>query len=321
MLLSALKKNQGLSDWAKWVRDDPRQAPRETREFLERCFANIAPSNGKQLIQRIGSDGKENIDAALHELVAHELFRRLQFKPEFQPNWFTPLTPDMVVKIGNQQFIVDVFVTHNPARTITPLPVKGLVDEGKFIYTVDRGDRAKKIWDTVLDKYHKYSQTGKPMILIVFLGDHWVGMHNVQAALYGASAEDAWLADHFPHAITDFRQKLASMHMEPPPGGAMLPDENGQPACPRLSAVLACDWFDTLNRSCPGKRLHCLVLHHWKPDFKIPTGRFGRFGEVSWSSNVSGCYDLEHTASQRTVARFDGPDDLEFRDYDASDPW
>lgn len=321
MLLSALKKNEGLSDWAKWVRDDPEQAPREIREFLERCFARIPANKGKQLIQRIKSDGEENVDAALYELVAHELFWRLHLKPEFQPNCFTPLTPDMAVQIGNQQFIVNVFVTHNPARTVAPFPVKGLGNQIKFVYTVDRGDRAKKIRDTVLDKYHKYLPTGKPMILVVFLGDHWVQMHDVQDALYGAPIGDEWLRDNFPHTITDFRQELASKHMKTPPGGAMLPDENGQPGCPRLSAVLACDWFDTLSRICPGKRLHCLVLHHWNPDFKIPPGRFGRFGEVTWSSKMSGCYDLQSTASNRTVARFDGADDLEFRDYDTSNPW
>lgn len=320
MLLSALKKNQELSGWAKWVRDDTGQAARETREFVERCLANIAPNNRKQLIQRIGSDGKENVDALLYELVAHELLRRLELKPEFHPNSFAPLTPDMVVKIGDQQFIVDVFVTHNPARTITPL-AEGLGDVIKFVYTVDRGDRAKKIRDTLAEKYHKYFPTGKPMIFVVFLGDHWVEMQDVQTALYGASLEDGWLRDGFPHAITDFRQELASRQIERPPDGAMLPDESGRPGCPLLSAVLACNWFDTLNRSRPGKRLQCLVLHHWNPDFKIAIGQFCGFGQIAWSSKVSGCYNWERTASELTVAKFDSADGFEFRDYDESHPW
>jgi len=319
MLLTGLKKNQRLSSWVKWVRDDSKQPARETREFLERCFANIAPNQGKRFIQRIGSDGKENVHAALYELVAHELFRRLHLKPEFHPNSFAPLTPDMAVKIENQQFIVDVFVAHNSARTITPFPVKGLGNE--ITYTVDCGDRAKKIRDTVVSKCHKYLQTEKPLIFVVFLGDHWVEMRDVQIAVYGASTEDAWLREDFPHGITDFRQKLVSMQVERQPDGAMLPDENGQPGCPRLSAVVACEWFDTLSRSSPGKRLRCLVLHHWNPDFKISTGRFGGFGEVSWSSNASSCFALHSTASQRTVARFDGENNFVFRDYDAGDPW
>jgi len=321
MLLSAMQKNPGLSSWAKWVRDDARRAAREIRDFLETCFVNIAQNKHKRLLQRIAVGDENEVDAALHELVAHELLRRLHFEPEFQPDLGTSLTPDMVVKITNQQFIVDVYLPHNPSRTIRPLPVRGLGVESESVYTVDRGERAKKICDAVLGKCRRYSPTGKPMILVVFLGDHFVDMDDVQSALYGASLEDAWLRDDFPHAITDFRQELVSKHIDPPPGGAMLPDDHGHPGCPRLSAVLACDWFDTLNRSRPGKRLHCLVVHHWDPDVPIPTGQFGEFAEIAWSSKAAGCYGWALTGSPRTVTRFEGADEFEFRDYDPSNPW
>ena len=212
-----------------------------------------------------------------------------------------------------------------PTRTLTVTYIiwerEDPSDGNGVTYTVDQGDRAKKIWETVIDKYHKYSPSGMPIILVVFLGDHWVGMYDAQTAIYGASLHDGWLKDQFPHGLCDFRREIASTHMNPPPGGAMLPDESGWPGCPRLSTVLACDWFDTLNRCHPGKRLHCQVLHHWRPDLPVPPGQFGEFGEVTWSADSSGYYRWQVKGSLQTVAAFEGSDGLKFREYDWRDPW
>jgi hypothetical protein len=37
----------------------------------------------------------------------------------------------------------------------------------------------------------------------------------------------------------------------------------------KLSAVIACDWFDTLARSSPGRTPGCVVYHRWKPDIAL----------------------------------------------------
>lgn len=325
MLLGALRQNKKLSDWAKWVRDNPKSAARETRDFLERCLANIPKNKQGTFLHRIRSADVNVADSLLHELVAHELLRRLGLEPQFGPKLDDRLTPDMMVKIANQQFIVDVFLTRNPSRTIQPLcrifpgTAKELQDLG--VYTVDSGDRAKKIRDSLLEKYRKYAQTGAPLILIVFLGDHHMQMPDVETALYGEPLTSTWLSEGFPNSITKFRRELVDRTADNPPGGTMLPDEAGQCGCPKLSAVLACDWFDTLDRGHPGKRMRCLILHHWKPDVPIPAGMFGGFAEVTWTLGSSGTYRHNLTKSLNTVAKFRGTNGLVFRKYTASEPW
>jgi len=317
-----LRRNEKLSGWPKWVLDSPNPAAVETREFLETCFANIREEKRARLLERLRSGDTDNVDASLRELVAHELFRRLHLEPEFEPKVGAGLTPDMMAKVADHECIVDVFLTRNPSRTIKKTLPGSLLDLPKDSqYTVDAGERAKKVRDTILEKHQKYSATGKPMILVVFLGDHWVEMGDVQRALYGASLADAWLRDDFPNGMANFRKEVVSMHREPPAGGAMLPDDRGQPGCPSLSAVIACDWFYTLNRSRPGKRLSCLVLHHWKPHVPIPAGHFGQFPEVAWSPERSGSYMYTIRNSLCTVAKFTGADEVEFAAYSGDNPW
>lgn len=321
MLLDTLREKAKLSEWAKWAAGNPNSAARETRDFLEVCFANVAKNRQNKLLQSIRLADEDTTDSILHELVAHELLRRLRFEPDFGPKLSTSLTPDMMATVTNQRFIVDVFLTRNPSRTIRPFPCR-LRGHPEFEYTVDSGDRAKKIRDRIMEKHQKYSRTGKPMILVVFLGDHWMSMRDVQRALYGASLGDEWLHEPFPNAIIKFRRDLVDANIAaPPPDGAMLPDDHGRPGCPKLSALLACDWFDTLNRSQPGKRLSCSVLHHWSPDVPIPAGAFGQFPEVAWTLKSSGTYEYNIVKSLDTVARFTGADELEFRGYSGSEPW
>jgi len=137
MLLGALQANQHLGEWAKWLRDSTTQPARVTREFLELCFANISADKHRSLHRRISCADERNIDAALYELVAHELFRRLHLNPKFAPKLSGPsprsnLAPDLMVRVGGQDFIADVFLTNNPTRTIRPLSFLGLSDGSSF---------------------------------------------------------------------------------------------------------------------------------------------------------------------------------------------
>lgn len=325
-LLKALQENQNLEDRARWLRDNPGGPAREELAFFELCFSNIPLHKRRSFCRRLSTADKNNADAALYELVAHELFRRLHLKPEFGPKLAgaspgSVLTPDMTVVVGRQSYVVDVFLSNNPVCTIKTPAFLAPDVRSRVTYTVDRGDRAKKIRETLLGKHHKYSKTERPMILVVFLGDHWIAVHDVQTALYGAPLHDGWLEDKFPQGICSFRRDIAMTHDNPPPGGAMLPDESGDPGCRKLSAVIACDWFDTLNRDRPGRRLHCQVLRHWSPEVPMETGQFGEFEEVTWIADSSGHFKCSIGGLPGTAAAFQGPEELEFRKYDGRDPW
>ena len=147
------------------------------------------------------------------------------------------MTPDFKVSAGRTEFLLDVFLTYNPTRTI-------FCQTEYSLGTVDRGDRAKKIADRISEKSNKYKSTNMPLLLLVFLGDHTLKSSNIEQAAYGASLGDGNLNEDFP-------RKLSKLQ---PPGGVMLPDECASPQHPNLSAVVACDWFDTLNRQRLGKR-------------------------------------------------------------------
>lgn len=230
----------------------------------------------------------------------------------------------MLAKVADQDFIVEVFVTNNPIRTV----IRGqhLMSERETScvrqFTNDKGERAKKIRDEIKKKHSKYANTGKPILIAVFLKDSWMHVDEVESALYGACRGDGLLQDCFPDGITKFREKAVECNLTGPlPDGAMLPDDRGKPGCPRVSAVLACDWFDSSNRDCPGKQLHCIILHHWKPDIVLPNGRFDEFPEMTWKRDGAEHFMYEITGAESIAARFVGTDALEFRRYDPANPW
>ncbi|MGH9355027.1 MAG: hypothetical protein ACRD10_02745 [Terriglobia bacterium] len=261
------------------------------------------------MLKALEREKAENVDAALYELVAHELLRRLEFTPTFKPAYKASankkLSPDMDVMINGQKYIVDVFLTHNAIKTIK----RG---RDRFRLTVNQGENAKNIHDKIIQKCGKYASIQKPIILVVFLGDHNVELLDVSRALYGAGLEDGWLKDKFPFGIADFQREISSKFNQELPGGAILPDEEGVPRCANLSAVLACDWFDSLDKNRPGKRLYCIAFHHWQPNVPIPPARFSNFREVVWSQNSSNSYDLRVINSFAAVAKFAQGDRLEF---------
>jgi hypothetical protein len=321
MLLGALTQNGKLGDCARWIAAAPEPAAREIRDFLELCVANVASNKQKKLLESVRSADEDGADSLLYEVVAHELLRRLHLDPEFWPKLDSGLTPDMIIRAAKQEFIVDVFLTRNPSRTNRPIlrTVASVPKELRDLpmkYTVDAGDRAKKIGERILEKYRKYARTGKPMVLVAFLGDYHMQMLDVECALYGASLQDGRLRDDFPKAIMRFRNEFAAMNIgRAPAPGVLLPDESNRPGCPRLSAVLACYWFDSVDRNDPGRLMQCKVLHHWKPDVPIPSGAFGQFPEVAWTAKSSGSYEHNIVNLPTAVARFTGTDEFEFRDH------
>lgn len=324
MLIESARKNPNLSCWARWVFDNASPAARGTRELLEMCLGNLAIGKQSEVRDSAECGSADNVDALLYELLCHELLRRLGFSPEFKPKLSGSLTPDMKARVASQDYIVEVFDTSNPdnkTNVLRQTPTRqttGCVRQ----FTKDQGDRAKKIRDKIREKHNKYAKTEKPLLVVVFLKDGWMQESDVETAFYGACRDDSWLKDCFPRSVMNFKGKMAQSNTSlAPPDGATLTDDIDVPGCPRVSAVLPCNWFDTLNRDHPGMRLHGMVLHHWNPDVPLPTGMFADFPEMVWRRDKSGCSTYALRGSERMAAKFAGANELEFHDYDPANPW
>ena len=227
MFIQALRQSPRTSRWATWVIGDQGAAATETRQFLSVCFDRLGQADQRTVINRTCSADATGIDSLIHELVSHELLCRLGLKPTVEPQ-VGGLTPDFAVLISGTKFLVDVFVANNPSRTIVCKTEAGLG-------TVDCGDRAKKISDRLAEKSIRYGKIGLPFIAIVFLGDHQMASHNIVEAFYGASLDDGNLLDDYPSYLAGLKTSA----------GLTLPDDQGKPRHQNISAVLACDWFDT----------------------------------------------------------------------------
>ena len=87
-----------------------------------------------------------------------------------------------------------------------------------------------------------------------------------------------------------------------------------------LSAVIVCDWFDTLNNEARGKRLHCVVLHNWA-GVPLPVETFNGFPQVVWTETRQRVWHPNMTGAGNIVARFAEDDRLELKPYSPNAPW
>ena len=287
-----------LAWWA--FADEPSAV--DTRQFFDRCWAGVPGAGHRRLKTRIERGDEREIEAVISELVAHELLRRLECAVEWCPK-VGSLTPDLAVLIDNQRYLLDVFVRHNPAKTV--------VDIGPdYVATCDSGERAQEFADRIRSKSLKYASTGLPLLIIIFLGDHWVRFADIEQAVYGIRLDDL----HF------LAQSVDDLSPSTRIDSVFFSEEIGVPRYPNLSAVIALDWFDTLNLENPGKRLGGVILHHWKPAVRVPLGALGSFPEVVWNEDASGCLRAQ-LIGQMQVARFLPDGRLEFSEYTADQPW
>ncbi len=148
-----------------------------------------------------------------------------------------------------------------------------------------------------------------PLLVFVVFGGHDVNQGDLQAALYGSTIAEV-LADGAAHERSHDQQGRHGVICPPGPGAR---HDN-------LSAVIGCDWFDTLNRDDPGRRLHALVLHHWRPHVPLESGSFDPFGEILWRDDTSGYVPIiSHDTD--VVIKTDSVGTLEHGRYSADDPW
>ena len=287
-----------LAWWA--FADEPAAA--DTRQFLDRCWVGVPETGRGKLKARIEHGDEREAEAAISELVTHEFLRRLGRLVEWAPR-VGSLTPDLAVLIDSRRYLLDVYVRHNPSKTV--------VEVGPdYVATCDSGERAQELAQVISSKAGKYAPTGLPLLLVVFLGDHWVKTVNVEEAVYGIRLEDL----RFLAKSVDDLSKSTRID------SVFFSDTVGIARHSNLSAVIAFDWFDTLNLENPGKRLGGVLLHHWKPTVRLISGAFGSFPEVVWNQDESGLWQPE-VLGQMQVARFLPDGRLEFGEYTADQPW
>jgi len=314
MFRAALSKAAAQSTWVYWLVNNDGDAAHSTREFLQTCFVNLPVAKHARLLKTLATEkAAENIDACIHELVAHELLRRLGLSPEFHPVITkSTKTPDLRFEAGGKPFLADVYLTHSPAKTFKKYPGE-IGTYAAWDTAKPEESRAQKIKNELAKKSAKYKVLGLPLVLFVFLGDHIsLNTEDVERALFGMTAYETSLEPRFPKSV--HRDRV-------PVGGLLLPQEDGSQPYTNLSAVVLCDWFDTLNREDRGKRLHCVVLHHWAAEDTLPQEAFQCFPQIIWYQTTRGIWKPEQTRNANVAPSFTLVTGIECREYTPNTAW
>jgi hypothetical protein len=304
-LFSHIQQNPHASDWAKWVAASSCPSACTTRELLQISFSRIPSTRKNRFLDRIGTEDAAGMEADLHQLVAHELLWRFELHPEWEPA-IRNFKPDLAFNAHGVKFIADVFVSHSPQRTIDR-------NEHMSRDTSEPAEsRAKKIADRIVEKAEKYKALSQPLVLFGFLGDHHIlSTAHFENALFGRTADELEPGEYFPEA------GKAPIVL----GGVLLPLDDGRMPHENLSAVVVLDWFDSLDRSDPGKRLHCLVLHHWAPVHSLPVDAFKPFCQLTWKKEGTLRWTPQYTGERNIAARFCGTEGLRLAPYSPNAPW
>jgi hypothetical protein len=289
-----------LSDWARWLTTSTDLGARETLLFLERAFIHL-PCRAQQRVLKQRNANSNKVDSLLHELLLHEVCHEFGLDPAFEPE-IEGQTPDLALKVAGQTYIAEVFLTNRPKKTV--------IDFGGFSGYRDRGEAAKKIADMVSEKAVRYRGLHVPLILFVVFMGHNVRPHDLETALYGATVNELLSTGGL---TIDCHEDWHSHGVFCPPGPT---------ACHReLSAIVGCDWFDTLARTKPGRRLHCVVYHHWQPCVALAPGSFGRFQDVCWRRTKSGFFIPTISGEPNLVMSTTSRNEPEWATYSADRPW
>ena|SRR2546427_2949363 len=309
MFTSALNAAAEQSNWVRWLVTSNSGAANETRAFLETAFINIRVEKQNEIAARIRDDNASRIEATIHELVAHELLRRLQLRPVFEPK-LQGKTPDLLFQTAGARFISDVFVTHSPLKTVRYINHRTYEARDTDQPSESRADKIAK---TLQGKAEFYASLGFPIVPLVFLGDRRaLGFGDVEKACFGITLEEIALEAAFPENLPRYRA---------PVGGLFLPREDLRIPCENIPAVVSCDWFDTLNRQNPGKRLACRILHRWSARTPLPVEAFDPLPQVCWDHVSAGGWQPRFTTEPNLVLQFLDTDQIRVRQYSANAPW
>jgi len=302
-MIKILKKAATSSTWVNWVLSA--ENAQETRDFLQVCYKHLTTHERSRWAKRISTGDQRQVAATIHELVAVELVRRLQLAPEYEPS-IGKKTPDISFSCSGQRWLADVYLAHTPQTIVQ--------EDGDVVMTIDKGETAQKIEEELAKKARKYSKTGLPLVLFVFVGDYYGNtIESIKEALFGQRyAELEFLKDS---VLSSVKQG----HLYHP--GLFFRELVYLPGITNLSAIVACEWFDTLNRQNPGKRFYCIVNHHWNATCELPLDAFGGFSQVVWNRKGPDVWTWKYTTCEPRVARLPPEGGIELRSYTADNPW
>jgi len=289
-----IRSSKNKSDWVIWLSKDTGKAATETLSFLSICYSNIPKAKKESVRKRLLAGNQDEIDAIIRELVAFELLRRLHLHPDWSPK-IEGKNPDLMFISNGKKFIADVFLVKSPKKTIHKM------DDIHTEYwdkpQLSSESRSNKIAEIIKKKSSRYFQLEHPLVLFVFLADSLgLDIEKVESALYGITVGEIQRDDAYPSNNIH--------HL----------------SCPNLSAVIACKWFDTLNRADEGKRLQCVALHNWTTNFALSTDAFSSFGQVTWDTIGKNKRPKYHS-DLNMVAKFKGEDQLELKPYTWDNHW
>ena len=298
-LIRALAGAPGLSGWAKWMATSADRAAKDALQFFCHAFGYLEPRAQTKVLRRLRSADGSNVDGLLHELLMFDVCRRFGLCPEFEPQSGAK-TPDLRLSIGDRIYFADVFVTSRPVKT-------RITFQGSEGYK-DSGEAAKKMADALALKAARYAKLSAPVLVFVVLGGHDVGHLDLEIALYGSAIGEIAAAGGLK----------VRCHKDWHTHGVFCPP--GPEARHRnVSAVVSCDWFASLART--GRRLHCVVYHHWNPDVVLPLGSFGRFPDVHFDQNSKGHFVPSVTGIPNLVMSTSPGNETKWAPYSANRPW
>lgn len=305
-LLTRVRADSQLATWLT-----SQKGPEADRALgcLTSYYRNLAPQAQREWAKRLKGQ-KEQIDGTIYELVIHELLLQLGVKPRYSPK-INGKTPDFTFEVADRLFAADVVVVRTPDRQVGESRTYQHV--GDITLMVDRGERAKKFADVIETKAGKYSQLHIPLVVFVFRGDHYMtGVFNILQAVLGYSTWDFEVQkrnDPESDSIASYEQ------------GLFYPNDSGEGRFPTLSAVVACDWFDTSNMKNPGKRLWCVVVHNWAAEKSLPVDTFEPFCQFSRTAKGPDAWQWTPSTKDNIVAKLPAGGEIEFHAYSSDTPW
>jgi hypothetical protein len=271
MLKDILLKSSCKSHWETWLVNSDTIAAIETLAFLERAYARLLPQKRSSITKRILNGDSTEVSSVIHELLIFEVCSLLEITTDFGPQ-VSGKHPDFKLRRGNETFLADAFIINRPDSTYRKF--------NGFQGYCDKGESAKKIAEAICKKVDRYKILKIPLLVFIIPSGHEVNpsiekksghdLHlcNLEKALYGATIEEI--------------DGISLPYQEGWPYGGIFCPPGSSAQLQELSAVIWCDWFDTPNRKHPGRRLSCVVYHHWQPLHALPDYFFGQFPQIRW---------------------------------------